>query len=52
MEDHFDLDEVLEKEIKFGAFQISIFALISLPVFLNGIACSSYIFTAGTLNYR
>jgi hypothetical protein len=47
----FDLDEVLE-EIKFGKFQIIVFALIAFPIFLNGIFSSAYIFTAGTLNYR
>lgn len=48
----FDLDDVLENEIKFGRFQIVIFFLIAFPIFLNGISSSSYIFTAGTVNYR
>lgn len=48
----FDLDEVLDREIKFGSFQILIFILMAFPIFLNGIASSSYIFTAGNLNYR
>lgn len=49
---YFDLDEVLEKEVKFGKFQVLIFFFIAFPIFLNGISSSSYIFTAGTLNYR
>lgn len=48
----FDLDDVLENEIKFGRFQIVIFFLIAFPIFLNGISSNSYIFTAGTVNYR
>lgn len=50
--DCFDLDEVLDGEVKFGTFQVLIFFLIAFPIFLNGIASNSYIFTAGTLNYR
>lgn len=49
--EYFDLDEVLEKEIKFGKYQIVQFILIAFPIFLNGVY-SSYIFTAGNLNYR
>lgn len=49
---YFDLDEVLETEIKFGRYQIVQLFLIGFPIFLNGIFCSSYIFTAGSLNYR
>jgi hypothetical protein len=48
----FDLDTVLEKEIKFGKYQILIFIIIALPIFMNGIYTGSYIFTAGSLNYR
>lgn len=48
----FDLDEVLDAEVKFGKYQIVQFMLIAFPIFLNGIFSSSYIFTAGTLNYR
>lgn len=50
--EYFDLDEVLESEIKFGKYQIFQFLLIAFPIFLNGIFTSSYIFTAGSLNYR
>lgn len=50
--DYFDLDEVLESEIKFGKYQIFQFLLIAFPIFLNGIFTSTYIFTAGTVNYR
>lgn len=50
--DYFDLDEVLEAEVKFGKYQIAQFLLIAFPIFLNGILSSSYIFTAGSLNYR
>lgn len=49
---YFDLDEVLDDEVKFGKYQIVQFLLIAFPIFLNGIFSSSYIFTAGTLNYR
>jgi hypothetical protein len=48
----FDLDEVLDKEIKFGKYQLLIFALIAFPIALNGIFSNAYIFTAGKLNYR
>lgn len=51
-EKYFDLDEVLEDEVKFGKYQIAQFLLIGFPIFLNAIFCSSYIFTASTLNYR
>lgn len=50
--EYFDLDEVLDAEVKFGKYQIVQFLLIAFPIFLNGIFSSSYIFTAGTLNYR
>lgn len=50
--EYFDLDEVLDSEIKFGKYQIFQFLLIAFPIFLNGIFTSTYIFTAGTLNYR
>lgn len=50
--EYFDLDDVLESEIKFGKYQIFQFLLIAFPIFLNGIFTSAYIFTAGTLNYR
>lgn len=46
----FDLDKVLD-EIKMGKYQIYIFLLISLPIFIAGVQ-SSFIFTAGQLNYR
>ncbi|KAG5672758.1 hypothetical protein PVAND_002855 [Polypedilum vanderplanki] len=49
---NFDLDEVLDKEIKFGKYQIIIFVLIAFPITLNGVYSSAYIFTAGNLNYR
>lgn len=48
----FDLDAVLDNEIKFGKYQIFIFILIAFPIALNGIFSNSYIFTAGSLNYR
>lgn len=47
----FDLDIVLE-EVKFGRYQIMIFLMIGLPIALNGVFSTSYIFTAGNLNYR
>lgn len=50
-EEYFDLDTVLETEIKFGKYQIAQFFLIAFPIFLNGVY-ASYIFTAGNLNYR
>lgn len=50
--EYFDLDEVLEEEVKFGKYQVIQFFLIGFPIFLNSIFCTSYIFTAGTLNYR
>lgn len=48
----FDLDEVLDKEIKFGKYQLFIFALIAFPIALNGIFSNAFVFTAGNLNYR
>lgn len=48
----FDLDCVLDNEIKFGKYQLLIFVLIALPLTLNGVFSNAYIFTAGTLNYR
>lgn len=50
--EYFDLDEVLDSEVKFGKYQIAQFLLIAFPIFLNGIFSSSFIFTAGSLNYR
>lgn len=51
-QEYFDLDEVLESEVKFGKYQVKQFLLIAFPIFLNGIFSNAYIFTAGTLNYR
>lgn len=51
-ESDFDLDAVLDNEIKFGKYQWIIFLLIALPLTLNGIFSNAYIFTAGYLNYR
>lgn len=51
-ESEFDLDAVLDNEIKFGKYQWLIFLLIALPLTLNGIFSNAYIFTAGSLNYR
>jgi hypothetical protein len=48
----FELDDVLDQEIKFGKYQLIIFALIAFPIALNGIYSNAYIFTAGNLNYR
>ncbi|CAO1437133.1 unnamed protein product [Diamesa serratosioi] len=50
-DDEFNLDSLLD-EIKFGKYQMFIFVLIAFPIALNGIFSSSYIFTAGNLNYR
>lgn len=50
-DDEFNLDSLLD-EITFGKYQMFIFALIAFPIALNGIFSSSYIFTAGNLNYR
>lgn len=49
-EHEFDLDEVLNI-IKFGKFQVIVFFMISIPIFVGGIQYS-YIFTAGTVKYR
>lgn len=46
----FDLDEVL-KILKFGKFQMFVFFLLSVPIFIGGIQYS-YIFTAGIVKYR
>jgi hypothetical protein len=51
-DDDFDLDEILDNEVKFGKYQIMIFVLIALPIALNGIYSNAYIFTAGSVNYR
>ena len=50
-DDEFNLDSLLS-EITFGKYQMFIFGLIAFPIALNGIFNSSYIFTAGNLNYR
>lgn len=49
-EHEFDLDEVLNI-IKFGKYQVIVFLMISIPIFVGGIQYS-YIFTAGTVKYR
>lgn len=51
-ESDFDLDAVLDNEIKFGKYQWFIFLLIALPLTANGVFSNAYIFTAGYLNYR
>ena len=51
-ENEFDLDSILDNEIKFGKYQWLIFLFIALPLVLSGVIGSSYVFTAGVLNYR
>ena len=51
-ENEFDLDSILDNEIKFGKYQYLILILISFPLILSGVMGGSYIFTAASLNYR
>ncbi|GLH00664.1 Organic cation transporter protein [Gryllus bimaculatus] len=47
-----DLDEILEEVGQFGKYQITSYLLISLPIFFTVISGTSYVFTAGDLDYR
>lgn len=47
-----DLDEILEELGQFGKYQVTTYLLISLPIFFTVISGTSYVFTAGELDYR
>ncbi|XP_068084758.1 organic cation transporter protein isoform X2 [Anabrus simplex] len=47
-----DLDEILQELGQFGRYQVMSYLLISLPIFFTVISGTSYVFTAGDLNYR
>jgi hypothetical protein len=47
-----DLDNILDEVGHFGKFQAINYVLVGFPILLSAAVTLSYVFTAGTLEYR